>query len=763
MRRLAALSALALLAAGTQMLPATAQDPPQHGVTAPLAAAPDFATEQFADPWDYNNLADILIDGNGPTTAAVNTRMEGARLIWDATGAGYVSPLWPGYPAALPTGREGAINPINANHYTHASFTLFAERDTPAALMWFAGCRDFTNDCMGGMSFTARQGWNTYNLPLANSFPGLTRAWQGPVFGLRLSFSAGTSTRMEQDWMRVHRPTGDVQVSWSNPGGGSANLVWQREAAPGYARTSGVVAPISGGSGTTAFPASAYPPGTYRFVVESGGQTGAPSDPLVIAAPPLPTVLDPSAAGGEDWAARHTGRGWDFTDPSDAAQLGNVQDVQWTGDALVARNGPPQQNDPFVVLRQPGPIDPDRYHRVTVRMTYEGPFNLAFADGGGTHGRLLWQRADLGESWVDSREIVTYTTVDTYTWSMKTDPPGRISETGVPWTGSPVTKVRWDPNEDEGARRWTLYEVSLRADAETAGSAFDIRWRDADHRPGSTVTLAHHPGGPGAAGVTIASGVEQQAGVNTYRWDAGAVPHGQHWISVTVTDGVNTNRAMSSGPVRVHGGGAPPPAPEPPGPACEGAPSGGFADTAGNAHVANIDCIVWYGITQGLTPTTYGPAQGVTRAQMATFIARTITRAGGDLPTPSDQGFADIDGDVHADAINQLAAAGIVAGTSASTYEPARIVNRAQMASFLVRAYEHLTGETLPEGGPRFTDTAGNVHEANINKAAEAGFAQGTTATTYNPSGDVRRDQMGSFLARVLNRLYERGELERPA
>jgi CSLREA domain-containing protein len=191
-------------------------------------------------------------------------------------------------------------------------------------------------------------------------------------------------------------------------------------------------------------------------------------------------------------------------------------------------------------------------------------------------------------------------------------------------------------------------------------------------------------------------------------------------------------------------------------------PSGGFTDTTGNLHAHNIDCIVWWEITFGIAPGQYGPTNPVTRAQMASFIARLIENAGGTLPAPSDQGFTDIAGNTHADRINQLAAAGVVQGTSPTTYNPAAAVRRDQMTTFLVRAYHHLTGATLPVTQTYFNDIAGNVHEDNINAAAEAGFALGTGPGTFSPLLDVRRDQMASFLARVLERLVDEGHTDPP-
>jgi photosystem II stability/assembly factor-like uncharacterized protein len=175
-------------------------------------------------------------------------------------------------------------------------------------------------------------------------------------------------------------------------------------------------------------------------------------------------------------------------------------------------------------------------------------------------------------------------------------------------------------------------------------------------------------------------------------------------------------------------------------------------------HTPAIDCAVWYGIAQGRTPTSYAPTLTVNRAQMASFVARLIEAGGGTLPPATPQGFTDLDSaGVHAQRINQLAAAGIVRGTSPTTYSPQNQVTRAQMATFLVNAYEYVSSIQLPIGATSFTDIAGNTHETNIRKAATAGFARGTTPTTYAPTNPVRRDQMASFLTRVLERFATDG------
>jgi S-layer homology domain len=203
---------------------------------------------------------------------------------------------------------------------------------------------------------------------------------------------------------------------------------------------------------------------------------------------------------------------------------------------------------------------------------------------------------------------------------------------------------------------------------------------------------------------------------------------------------------------------------------CENAPEDGFTDVPlTNVHEAAIDCLKFLGITeggpQGLPDDQYGPALGVTRGQMASFLARLIERAGVALPDAAADHFDDDDGTTHEDNINRLFEAGIVEGFADGTYREGDPVRRDQMASFLLRTYDFISAQTLPPGDDAFTDDDGNVHEAAIDALEEAGVIEGTASPgVYNPSGDVRRDQMASFLIRLAELLFAQGEfpLEAP-
>lgn len=213
----------------------------------------------------------------------------------------------------------------------------------------------------------------------------------------------------------------------------------------------------------------------------------------------------------------------------------------------------------------------------------------------------------------------------------------------------------------------------------------------------------------------------------------------------------------------------PPPTPQarPIGPACtfEGGFEDGFADVpSSNSHEAAIDCIVYWQVTTGLRPGVYHPSGGVTREQMASFLARFIEQSGGSLPSDPPDAFPDDDGSPHEPNIDKLAAAGITTGLPDGRFDPRGTVTRAQMATFIVRALEYRIGGPLTEGtaADYFTDDDGNNHEPNINKAAQIGITGGTSGTAFGPHQLVRRDQMASFLARGLAELVDRRTVAPP-
>lgn len=116
--------------------------------------------------------------------------------------------------------------------------------------------------------------------------------------------------------------------------------------------------------------------------------------------------------------------------------------------------------------------------------------------------------------------------------------------------------------------------------------------------------------------------------------------------------------------------------------------------------------------------------------------------------------FGDVRPGVHTANIGAVALAGITTGVTADTFEPNSPLPRAQMASLLVRAFELGEGQEFPSD--IFIDVdQGNVHAPNIEVVAGLGITSGTTATTFAPDRTVDRAQMASFLIRTLDTLED--------
>lgn len=115
-----------------------------------------------------------------------------------------------------------------------------------------------------------------------------------------------------------------------------------------------------------------------------------------------------------------------------------------------------------------------------------------------------------------------------------------------------------------------------------------------------------------------------------------------------------------------------------------------FADDAGSTHEDSINRLAEAGITSGCNPptnTVFCPDRQVTRAQMATFLARGLQLDQGD----GESGFADLDGSKHSSHIRAILGAGITQGCNPplnTRFCPDRAVTRAEMATFLVRALD---------------------------------------------------------------------------
>ncbi|MGH8958320.1 MAG: S-layer homology domain-containing protein [Acidimicrobiia bacterium] len=192
-----------------------------------------------------------------------------------------------------------------------------------------------------------------------------------------------------------------------------------------------------------------------------------------------------------------------------------------------------------------------------------------------------------------------------------------------------------------------------------------------------------------------------------------------------------------------------------------GLPPAGYTDVSPGIHYQDINCIALHGITTQVG--TYDPLAPVTREQMALFITRTVNVVG-PLPGGTTKVFTDV-GHLSSEsqlAIDNLAGLSITSGATATTYDPASLVTREQMALFLTRAVRAASAD-LPDGAPQgFADVSGLAAESQtaINQAKQMGITAGSSPTTFDPFAVVTREQMASFLARTLDEIWRLGLLD---
>lgn len=168
---------------------------------------------------------------------------------------------------------------------------------------------------------------------------------------------------------------------------------------------------------------------------------------------------------------------------------------------------------------------------------------------------------------------------------------------------------------------------------------------------------------------------------------------------------------------------------------------GPFADVDGSAHEADVAALWAAGITSGCDDWLFCPQDPVTRGEMAALLTRAL-----ELEVAPASTFEDTAGSTFAADIESLAAVAITHGCAPELFCPDREVTRAQMASFLTRAFD------LPvDTGADFDDAEGNTHEAAIGALAAAGITRGCDADSFCPDQVVTRQQMASFLARALD------------
>ncbi len=241
-------------------------------------------------------------------------------------------------------------------------------------------------------------------------------------------------------------------------------------------------------------------------------------------------------------------------------------------------------------------------------------------------------------------------------------------------------------------------------------------------------------------------------GDNTDHNNRANVPQGSAYLFKLRTAAQQTQQPVVQPPP------PPPDDPEPPEPP-EPPPAPEFADVdEGSVHAESIEEVAVLGITSGTSATMFSPSEPVSRAQMASFVARTWEAAGRECPSSGASYFDDLPaGSTHAAGIDCVSALGVARGTAERMFSPSAPVSRGQMASFLANAWRQ-AGRTCPasDASSIFDDVAaGSTHAESIGCIAALGITRGTAAGMFSPSESVTRAQMATFLARFYEELTD--------
>ena len=168
-----------------------------------------------------------------------------------------------------------------------------------------------------------------------------------------------------------------------------------------------------------------------------------------------------------------------------------------------------------------------------------------------------------------------------------------------------------------------------------------------------------------------------------------------------------------------------------------------FYDVPNDAYF--YEAVKWAvdkGITNGLSDTMFGPYESCTRAQIVTFL----WRAAGSPEPKTASSFTDVPvSTYYAKAVAWAVENGITNGMTETTFAPNETCTRGQSVTFL-----HRVLKGTASGSANFTDVKSDAFYADaINWAVANNVTNGTSNTTFSPNADCTRAEIVTFLYRA--------------
>lgn len=145
-------------------------------------------------------------------------------------------------------------------------------------------------------------------------------------------------------------------------------------------------------------------------------------------------------------------------------------------------------------------------------------------------------------------------------------------------------------------------------------------------------------------------------------------------------------------------------------------------------------------ITSGTSANCFSPDLPVTRGQVAAFMWRMEGFPGGSPLHP----FTDVLSSWQTDPVSWMFAEGITTGTTNTTYSPAKVLTRGELAALLWR----LAGEPDAPAPDQFPDVVTSWQITPVGWMVQEKITTGTSATTFSPEAIVTRGQLATFFYR---------------
>ena len=168
-----------------------------------------------------------------------------------------------------------------------------------------------------------------------------------------------------------------------------------------------------------------------------------------------------------------------------------------------------------------------------------------------------------------------------------------------------------------------------------------------------------------------------------------------------------------------------------------------FSDVPADSYYANaVAWAVKNKVTNGVAEGLFGPDNSCTRAQIVTFL----WRAAGSPEPKSMSSFSDVSADsYYAKAVAWAVENGITTGTGDGKFSPDATCTRAQSVTFLFRAIGKLV-----DSKAEFSDVLTDSYYANaVAWAVENGVTNGIGDGLFGPDNSCTRAQIVTFLFRA--------------